>query len=42
MIENQEREFFFTLVHEGFITTVGLKNDFIKILVCFGLFNRVF
>ena len=28
-------------VHEGFISTVSLSNELIKILVGLGLFNRV-
>ena len=28
-------------VHEAFISAVSLLNDFVKILVGFGIFNRV-
>ena len=39
MTDNQERENFY--VHKGFISTVGLLNDLMKILVGLDIFNRV-
>ena len=44
MTDNQERQksFYHSFyVHEGFIPVVSLLNDLMKILVGFGIFNRV-
>ena len=42
MIDNQEREHFYhsSYVHEGFISTVSLLNDLMKILVGLGIFSH--
>ena len=37
----QSRKRFFIYVHEDFISAVSLLNDLMKILVSFGIINRV-
>ena len=42
MTDNQERENYHSFyVHAGFISTVSLLNDLMKIFLDHGIFNRV-